>query len=123
MNQPPSTPVSRIQGGLMLLPPALTILLASFPAISLTAGICQKGFDIVSLLVVLPFWLGVMASPGVIFASLTSPGTGMPFGVRASIVLGLVASIGGAVASIPIMVPVPFALASAGSCIVLLRRL
>jgi len=106
----------------LLIAPGATMFLAWLPAVSLTQGIWQKGFDPVSAFVVAPFWLGIVAAPGYMKAALTSEEF-QPVWVRLSVVVALVASLGGAAAAIPLVLPVPFALASAVSGFLLLRRL
>lgn len=106
----------------LLIAPAATMLLVSLPAVSLTQGMWEKGFDPVSAFVIAPFWIGLVAAPGYVKAAVTAEEF-QPAWVRLSVVFALVASLGGAAAAIPLVFPVPFALASAISASLLLRRL
>jgi hypothetical protein len=114
----------RDRGFLFIVLPAIPILYVAPAALSLTSTLVQKGLALPLLLVVSPFWFGLISVPGYLRAlTLTEEvPQHVPLWSVASVVLALVASLGGAIAGIPLMLPTPFALASAYCCVVLLLK-
>lgn len=104
--------------------PAIPFVLVAPAALSLTFGLVQKGWAIPPLLIATPFWLGLVSVTGYIRALtlIEEPSRPVPAWSIASVGLALIASLGGAIAGLPLLLPTPFALASAACCVVLLLK-
>lgn len=109
---------------LFIVLPAIPILYVAPAALSLTPGLMQKGLELPPLLIVAPFWAGLILAPGYLRALtlLEEAPRPVPMWSVASVALAFVTSLGGAFAGLPILLPTPFALASAFCCVVLLLK-
>lgn len=104
--------------------PVMTAFFSYPPVLSLTSALFQRTPEWQVILVVAPFWIGLLSAPGYLVACrrLAPPARSAPFWATASIVAGLLAGAFGTVVAIPVLLPVPFAAGSVVCCIMLLRR-
>jgi hypothetical protein len=112
----------------MVILPALAMLTVLPPVLDSPPLKIPSNFNAFQVLIVLPFYLGLLAAPGYLHAWSGIPDPhGLSPGRRvwllSSLVAATVASVSGAAISIPILVPVPFAVASGVCAILLLVRL
>ena len=106
--------------------PALAVW-SAWPVIASLPPFHWPNFDRFTLLVGAPIWLGCLSAPGYLYAwagryhyvELTPA---LRIWVGASLVGALVASAVGALVSVPVALPVPFALAAAACSLLLLLK-
>jgi len=112
---------------LYILVPVLAMASVLPPILELPPVRWPRNVNVPQLLIVAPFWLGVAATPGYLYAwsghhnaaRLTTRGQ---LWVGGSLIASLFAGIAGSLVSIPAVIPVPFALGSSVCSFLLLRR-
>ncbi len=104
--------------------PVISLLIASPYVFSISPSLFEK-FSYVVLVSILPFYIGLLASPGYLYFwifehQIMQKGRFIRKWVEVSLWLGLIASALG-LQSIPILITIPFVLGSTFSCVKLLR--
>jgi hypothetical protein len=111
------------QSIVLVLVPALAMLVVLPQILELPPLMFSENFNILQVLIALPFYLGLLAAPGYLYVwSGCKPHPGSRAWLLASLWAALIASTAGTIVSLPAIVPVPFAAGSVICSLVILTR-
>jgi hypothetical protein len=109
----------------MIALPLIAVVSVLPPVLSMTPLAFSPNFNASQLVLVLPFYIGLIATPGYLYSwsgAASDSGRAIRLWVYLSLLASAAASIAGAVLTIPILLPVPIAAATAVCALVLLVR-